>query len=451
MPATEPLLPPYRARISGTRHAAASGHYLAAQASFQVLEAGGNAVDAGVAGGIALTVVESLMVGFAGVAPILIYLADRDEVVTISGVGTWPESLTCQHFHDHHDGLMEGALQTVVPASPDAWITALESFGTMSFGAVAEAGIRFARDGFPMYRLMGELIEGQEDAFRAMPAAADIYLPGGHVPRPGDRFVQADLGRTIQYLVDEETAHAKRGRVAGLQAARDAFYKGDIAHRIVRHQKEIGGLLTADDMAGFRVRIEPPCRTRFAGDIDVFTGGPWCQGPMMLEVLNILDGIDLASLGHNGTRYIHAVVEAIKLAAADREAYFGDPCSSTSRCRPFSPQRMPPTDASKSETTGRGPRCRLRLASPEPDGRRLWTPGPVTARGRSRRRRTCPPTPPISVWSTATATRSPPPPATATAAAPWCPEPVSRPRGGARADGPTPRILPAWRRESARA
>ena len=325
MPESDPSLPPYRARISGTRHAAASGHYLAAQASFQVLEAGGNAVDAGVAGGIALAVVESLMVGFAGVAPILIYLADRDEVVTISGVGTWPASLTCQHFHDHHDGLMEGALQTVVPAAPDAWITALESYGTMSFGTVAEAAIRFARDGFPMYRLMGELIKGQEDVFREMPATAEIYLPGGQVPRPGDLFVQADLGHTIQYLVDEETAQAGRGRVAGLQAARDAFYKGDIAHQIVRHQKEIGGLLTVDAMAGFRVRIEPPCRTRFAGDIDVFTGGPWGQGPMMLEVLNILDGIDLASLHHNGTRYIHAVVEAIKLAAADREAYFGDP------------------------------------------------------------------------------------------------------------------------------
>ena len=325
MPANDSSLPPYRARISGTRHAAASGHYLAAQAGLQVLEAGGNAVDAGVAGGLMLGVVESLMVGFAGVAPILIYLADRDEVVTISGVGTWPKSLTCQHFHDHHGGLMEGALQTVVPGAPDAWITALEAFGTMSFGAVAEAAIRYARDGFPMYRLMSEIVAGREDDFRAMPGTGEIYLPGGHVPRPGDLFVQTDLARTIQYLADEETAHAKRGREAGLQAARDAFYRGDIAAKIARHQKETGGQLTVEDMAGFRVRIEPPCRTRFAGDTDVFTGGPWCQGPMMLEVLNILDGMDPLALGHNSTRYIHAVVEAIKLAAADREAYFGDP------------------------------------------------------------------------------------------------------------------------------
>ena len=324
MSTTDPSFPPYRARISGTQHAAASGHYLAAQASFQVLEAGGNAVDAGVAGGIMLGVVESLMVGFAGVAPILIYLADSDQVVTISGVGTWPKSLTGQHFHDQR-GIMESALHTVVPGSPDAWITALEAFGTMSFGAVAEAAIRYARDGFPMYRLMSELIEGREDDFRAMPATAAIYLPDGRIPRPGDLFVQTDLAATIQYLVDEETAHAKRGRGAGLQAARDAFYRGDIAARIARHQKENGGLLTVDDMAGFRVGIEPPCRTRFAGGIDVFTGGPWSQGPMMLEVLNILDGMDPSALGHNSTRYIHTVVEAIKLAAADREAYFGDP------------------------------------------------------------------------------------------------------------------------------
>ena len=316
---------PYRARVSGTRHAVASGHYLAAQAGFQVLEAGGNAIDAGVAGGIALGVVESLMVGFAGVAPILIYLAERDQVVTISGVGVWPEAASCAYFREHHGGLIEGIYSTVVPGAPDAWITALEEFGTMSLGEVAQAAIRLARDGFPMYRLMAELIRGNEDFFRSQPASAAIYLPDGKMPEVGEVFVQADLSSTLQHLADEEAAHRRKGRKAGLAAARDAFYKGDVAARIVAHHKENGGLLGAEDMAGFRVGVEPPCHTRFGGDIDVYGVGPWSQGPAMLEALNILDGIDLEGFGHNSRDYVHAVIEAIKLAMADREAYFGDP------------------------------------------------------------------------------------------------------------------------------
>ena len=142
-----PSLPrPHRPEIMGTRHVAAAGHYLAVQAAFQILEAGGNAVDAGVAGGLALGVVESEMVGVAGVAPILIYLAERDEVLTISGVGTWPRAASCELFQQDHGGAIpRGILRTVVPAAPDAWITALERFGSMSFGDVAAAAIELAR------------------------------------------------------------------------------------------------------------------------------------------------------------------------------------------------------------------------------------------------------------------------------------------------------------------
>jgi gamma-glutamyltranspeptidase/glutathione hydrolase len=165
---------PYRAKITGTRHAAAGGHYLAALSAFEVLNAGGNAIDAGVAGGLALGIVESLMVGIAGVAPIIIYLADRDEVVTISGVGTFPRAATCELYQREHDGGMPPMLQTVVPAAPDAWITALERFGTMSFGEVAAHAIRFARDGFAMYALMSELIKAQQDTFRRFPSSSAI-------------------------------------------------------------------------------------------------------------------------------------------------------------------------------------------------------------------------------------------------------------------------------------
>ena len=255
----------------------------------------------------------------------MIYLADRREVVVISGVGTWPEAATCAYFHQHHGGRVPtGILHTVVPAAPDIWLTALEEYGTMSFGDVAAAAIRFARDGFPMYPMMAERLEEMAPEFSQWPSTAAIYRPGGRLPQVGEIFVQADLAASLQYMADEEAAHARHGRDAGIQAARDAFYKGDIAAGIAKHQKENGGLLTAEDLAGFRIDIEAPCRIRFR-DLDVYGCGPWCQGPMVLETLSILDGIDLLSMGHNSAAYIHVVAEALKLAAADREAYFGDP------------------------------------------------------------------------------------------------------------------------------
>ena len=315
---------PYRAQITGTRHMAASGHYLASLAAFEVLQDGGNAIDAGVAGGLTLGVVESLMVGVAGVAPIIIYLAERNEVITISGVGTFPRAATCEFYQREHAGLMPPILQTVVPAAPDAWITALERFGTMSFGDVASAAIRFARHGFPMYALMSELIKSQAGSFAAWDASAAIYLPGGRAPEPGELFFQRDLGQSLQYMADEEAAARRHGREAGLNAARRAFYTGDIAARMARFHGENGGLLTEEDLAGFAVAVEPPASTTFAGT-QVYSVGAWGQGPAMLEALNILEGFALHGLGHNSVAYIHRVAEAIKLASADREAYFGDP------------------------------------------------------------------------------------------------------------------------------
>ena len=139
------LLPPQpcRPNVMATRHAAAAGHYLATHAAFEVLEAGGNAVDAGVAAGLALGVLESAQVSVAGVAPIMIYLADSREVITISGLGTWPKAASCAYFQDKHGGAIpKGVERTVVPAAPDAWITALERYGTMRFGDVAAADVR---------------------------------------------------------------------------------------------------------------------------------------------------------------------------------------------------------------------------------------------------------------------------------------------------------------------
>jgi gamma-glutamyltranspeptidase / glutathione hydrolase len=314
-----------RPTIAVTQHAISAGHYLAATAGFDILQAGGNAIDAGCAAGIALGVLQSDLVDVAGVAPIMIYLADKQEVVTIAGLGPWPKALDPELFLREHGGkIPKGVLRTVVPAAPDAWITALRRYGTMSFGEVAAAATRLARDGFPMYPLMAASLKRHETDHRAWPSTAAIFLPNGRLPETGEVFRQTDLAGSLQYMADEERAAASRGREAGLEAARDAFYRGDIARMIVAFMKEEGGLLSAEDLAEYRSPIGPPERRRF-GDLEVFTCGAWCQGPVLLQTLALLEGTDLAGLGQNSPDYIHHLTEALKLAFADREAYYGDP------------------------------------------------------------------------------------------------------------------------------
>ena len=312
--------------VHGTHHMVSAGHHLATQAGYEILEAGGNAVDAGVAAGLALGIVHSDMVQFAGVAPIMIYLAEEERVVTISGLGWWPRAASLERFVTEFDGRVPtGILRTVVPAAPDAWIQALRHYGTMGFGDVAAPSIRYARDGFSMHHVMLEYIVGHEGDYRRWPSNEAIYLPGGRAPREGERFVQTDLAASIQHMVDEEAAAAARGgREAGLVAARDAFYRGDLARAIARFHEESGGWLTMEDLAGYESAIEEPVLARL-GEVEVYTCGPWCQGPVLAQMASLLDGFDLPGLGHNSADYVHTVTEAMKLSFADRERHYGDP------------------------------------------------------------------------------------------------------------------------------
>jgi gamma-glutamyltranspeptidase/glutathione hydrolase len=314
----------YRPSLRGRRHMTSAGHYLAAQASFQVMEAGGNAIDGGVAAGIALGVVQSELVGMAGVAPIIIYLAEEDRVVTISGLGTWPAATDPEFFaREYPDAVPEGILRCIVPAAPAAWIKALELYGTMTFGEVAAAAINLARDGFAMYALMAELLGEKAEKYARWPASAEIYIPGGKSPQVGENFRQEDLGRSLQYMADCEAASGG-DRIAGLQAARDAFYKGDIAQKISAYHQENGGLIRMEDLAGFEVEVEDALSVNVAGT-RIYSCGPWCQGPMLLQMMQLLEGQNLAGMGHNSAAYIHHVTEAVKLAVADRERWYGDP------------------------------------------------------------------------------------------------------------------------------
>jgi gamma-glutamyltranspeptidase/glutathione hydrolase len=315
---------PYRARMMGTKHMIAAGHYLATQAGFQILEDGGNAIDAGVGAGITLGVVLGEYVNFGGVAPIAIYSAEKDEVVTIAGLGWWPKATDIRVFQNEYGGkIPQGVLRTVIPAAPDAWITALLRYGTMRFSDVVAPALHLARDGFPTSFLSNEIISSKADSYRRWPSGAEVFLPNGEPPAVGDVFVQTDLANTFQYLVDEEKS-AGDNREAGLNAARDAFYKGDIAEKIVRFHQENGGWMTAEDLAGYSSEVEPAPRVTFQ-DFDVYGCGPWCQGPVILETLKILDGMDVGKFGHNSADYVHVLVESLKLAFSDRHAYVGDP------------------------------------------------------------------------------------------------------------------------------
>ena len=315
-----------RMSIMGTRHVISAGHYLAAHAGFEILEAGGNAIDAGVAAGIAIDVLQTDKVNFGGVAPQIIYTAKDRQITSIDGLGVWPRAITSDYFMKKHGGkIPPGVERCVVPAAPDAWITALEHYGTMGFGEVAQYAIRFASKGFPMHPLMSQFITENREDYERWPSTRKVFLPKGRVPQTGEIFVQAELGATLQYLADEERKAAKRkGRKAGLRAARDAFYRGDVAREVTRFIEKEGGPMRFEDFAGYRVSFEKTVRARFNG-LELHACGPWSQGPVLPMTLNILKGYDLQAMGHNSPEYIHVVTEALKLAFADRHNYFGDP------------------------------------------------------------------------------------------------------------------------------
>ena len=300
----------YRPPIMGTTHMVSAGHPLAAAAGFRIFEEGGNAVDAGVASGIALNVVRPSSTNFGGVAPIIIYLAASDSVVTISGLGRWPRAASIEYFNRNAGGVIPpGILRTVVPAAADAWLTALEKYGTMSFEQVVTPALELAEGGHPV----------SASVLRSLPTFA-----GDQPSKTGELLVQKDLARTFRRLVDVEKANGFQGRQAAIRAARDYFYKGGIAEEMARFSREQGGLLTLQDLKDFSVKIEEPVVGRFR-DYSVYTCGPWCQGPVAAQTLQMLEDDDLASLGHNSADYIHLLSQALNLAFSDRHHYYGDP------------------------------------------------------------------------------------------------------------------------------
>jgi gamma-glutamyltranspeptidase/glutathione hydrolase len=314
-----------RPEILGTRGIVAAGRHYSVSAGVRILQQGGNAVDAGVASVLAASVCEISHFGFGGEAPTMIYDAKAKEIIVINGQGPAPMAATPALFAAR--GLVpgNGPLGATIPAMLDAMALALEAKGTMHLEQVMQPAIELA-DGFPMYEFLRTFFISERKATEQWEWSKKTYYPDGHVPEVGEIFRQPNLARTLRVIASaDKSAFAKtHNRVTAIRAGRDAFYKGDIAHRIADADKAAGGVFTYDDLASFHGAIEKPVTTNFHG-YDVYKAGPWNQGPVLLQTLNILEGIDLQSFGANSTDYIHQVHEAIKLAYADRNAYYGDP------------------------------------------------------------------------------------------------------------------------------
>jgi gamma-glutamyltranspeptidase/glutathione hydrolase len=316
--------PTHTTQTIGSRWAVAAGHPLAAEAAARMLTVGGNAVDAGVAAGICLGVVHVDMVGVAGVAPILVHLARGRETWQVSGVGPYPAVSTPEYFRTRHGGQIPPGLgRTVVPAAPDAWCTALERWGTMSFADVVTPALEHAERGFPLSSFSAYQMSSNVDKYKRWPSSEALYLRDGRALRTGERLVQRELGETLGRMIAAEK-RAGGSRAAGIRAARDEFYRGETAKRIAEFHRSEGGPLSLADLANFSVEVDRPLTTTF-GCYEIASCGFWCQGPVLLEIFNMLEGIDLVALGHNSPAYLHRLVETIKLAFSDRDAYFGDP------------------------------------------------------------------------------------------------------------------------------
>ncbi len=322
--------------VMGRRGVVAAGHYLAAEAGVHILRSGGNAVDAAAATAFVLQVVEPHQNGLGGEVPVLFCAAGSDRVWAISGNGTAPAAADIATFRSLGvEGAIpgDGYLPALVPPGPATWTAVLRRFGTMRLAEVLAPAVELAESGFPVGDSLHEVIAGNAGRFEEeWPTSARNYMPRGRPPGVGEVWHQPDLAATLRKLIEAEEGAATRE--AGLKAACDRFYRGDMAAAIVdcarstpvrdATGREHTALLTEDDFAGFAARLEETVAVEW-GDLTVHKCSSWTQGPVLLQSLRLLEGLDVERMGHNTPDYIHTVVECMKLSYADREFYYGDP------------------------------------------------------------------------------------------------------------------------------
>lgn len=318
--------------VSGTEGVVVSGHPLVSMAGMKMLLAGGNAFDAAVASGFAAAVVEpTASYTLMGECVALVHEARTRRTLAVSGQGTAPARATIEFFRGRGlDKIPTGPganahLSFTVPGAVDAYLTMLEELGTKRVAEVLAPALAYARHGFPMYEYMHGLLaiaESRSQFELYPPGGTAVFYPNGRVPEVGELFVQPALAGTLARIAEADMT-SRGSRRAGIVAARERFYKGDVARDIGAFSERVGGLLRADDLAGYRAGFEAPLETTFMGKRILGQAG-WTQGPVLMQALGMLETLDLRAMGHNSTRYIHAVTEALKLAFADRERFYGD-------------------------------------------------------------------------------------------------------------------------------
>jgi gamma-glutamyltranspeptidase/glutathione hydrolase len=319
--------------VRGTQQMIGAGNSYEVEAGYRLLEQGGNAVDAGVAATLAATVTEQDHFGLGGEMPLLVKMNGKP-VVVVSGIGVAPKKATIEYYKSRpvepweQPGLNrppipgQGIRAAITPGVVDGLLLALEKFGTKSFAEVAAPAIERA-DAFPSTEIFTNTLGMFQKILALWPASQQFYFPNGSVPKPGELVHMPALAATLREMVAaEKKAHGNRAQK--LHAVHDVFYKGDIAHRIANFNEANGGLIAYDDLANFHAELDEPRTTTYRG-FTVNKPGFFTQGPVMIEALNILEGYDLKAMGHNSPEYLHTVIEAVKLAFADRDRYYGDP------------------------------------------------------------------------------------------------------------------------------
>ncbi|HLX42015.1 MAG TPA: gamma-glutamyltransferase family protein [Bryobacteraceae bacterium] len=318
--------------VRGTREMIGAGNSMEVEAGYRMLEQGGNAVDAGAAAILTAMVTEQDHIGLGGEAPLLIKMAGKP-VVAISAVGVAPSKATADWYSHRPAEVWEetrniapipavGIHAAITPGTVDGILLALEKFGTMSFAQIAEPAIERA-DGFPIPEVFAQYLTDGERILNLWPTSQKFFFPNRTVPKPGEIVHMPDLARTLREMAAaEKKAHGDR--VAKLRAVHDYFYKGPIAKKLVAFSDANGGLFAYDDFANFHAETDEARTTTYRG-FTIHKPGFWTQGPVMLEALNILEGFDLQAMGHNSPEYLHTVLEAVKLAFADRDRFYGDP------------------------------------------------------------------------------------------------------------------------------
>jgi gamma-glutamyltranspeptidase/glutathione hydrolase len=316
--------------LHGRHWMAITGKPLAATAGALTFAKGGNAVDAACAM-LAATCTMWDTLGWGGETQALVYDPRTKKVIGINALGVAPTGATAAFFRERKMSYPPeyGPLAAVTPGTPGGLITMLSEYGRLSLKEVLAPAIEMA-DGYPIEAQLANTIERQRKMIAEWPYSRAVFFthPGEarEAPSAGEVFRQPDLAATLRKLVDaeQEALAAGKSRREALQAAYDRFYRGDIADELVRATREQGGLFTKEDLARWKVKIEEPVRTSYRG-IDVYKLTVWTQGPAMLQALNILENLDLRAMGYNTPRYVHTLYQAMNLAFADRDFYYGDP------------------------------------------------------------------------------------------------------------------------------